>query len=109
MTQWEKLSNVPDDCAGIDVCVCGVSDGIIMLGGHTFKEGVKSCCYHFSVVTKQWKRLKDAPMALKYASAVEFDDMRVLVVGGEHCTKTYIPTTWESIGYADGNVLNAAN
>ena len=26
-----------------------------------------------------------------------------------HCTKTYIPTTWESIGYADGNVLNPAN
>ena len=22
--------------------------------------------------------------------------------------KTYIPTTWESIGYADGNVLNPA-
>ena len=27
----------------------------------------------------------------------------------DHCTKTYIPTTWESIGYADGNVLKAAN
>ena len=27
----------------------------------------------------------------------------------KHCTKTYIPTTWESIGYADGNVLNPAN
>ena len=26
----------------------------------------------------------------------------------DHCTKTYIPTTWESIGYADGNVLNPA-
>ena len=26
-----------------------------------------------------------------------------------HCAKTYIPTTWESIGYADGNVLNPAN
>ena len=26
-----------------------------------------------------------------------------------HCTKTYIPTTWESIGYADGNVLNLVN
>ena len=25
-----------------------------------------------------------------------------------HCTKTYIPTTWESIGYADGNALNPA-
>ena len=27
----------------------------------------------------------------------------------KHCTKTYISTTWESIGYADGNVLNPAN
>ena len=27
----------------------------------------------------------------------------------KHYTKTYIPTTWESIGYADGNVLNPAN
>ena len=26
-----------------------------------------------------------------------------------HCTKTYIPTTWESIGYADISVLNPAN
>ena len=26
-----------------------------------------------------------------------------------HCTETYIPTTWESIGYADGNVLSPAN
>ena len=26
----------------------------------------------------------------------------------QHCTKTYIPINWESIGYADGNVLNPA-
>ena len=24
--------------------------------------------------------------------------------GDMHCIKTYIPTTWEFIGYADGNV-----
>ena len=26
-----------------------------------------------------------------------------------HCTKIYIPTTWESIEYVDGKVLNPAN
>ena len=26
-----------------------------------------------------------------------------------HYTKTYIPATWESIAYADGNVLKPAN
>ena len=31
------------------------------------------------------------------------------IYADDHCTKTYIPTTWESIGYADGNVLNPAN
>ena len=72
-TQWEKLSDVPDECSKFGVCVCGVSDGIIMIGGCAPKQGVKSCCYHFSVVTKQWKRLKDTPMPLNYASAVELD------------------------------------
>ena len=81
-TQWKKLSDVPDECADIGVCICGVSDGIIMFGGYASLEGDKSCCYHFSVVAKQWKRLKDVPMPLTDASAVEFDDMRVLVVGG---------------------------
>ena len=41
-TQWEKLSDVPDECDGINVCVCGVSDGFIVIGGYTPKQGVKS-------------------------------------------------------------------
>ena len=91
-TQWEKLGDVPVECARFGVCICGVSDGIIVLGGWQFEEGVKSCCYHFSVATKQWKRLMDAPMAVKYASAVEFDDMRVLVVGGQNAAGIALDT-----------------
>ena len=80
-TQWVKLSDLPDECPEFNVCVCGVSDGIVMFGGET--DGVyTSLCYHFSVITKQWKRLTDTPNSLARASAVEFDDMRVLVAGG---------------------------
>ena len=84
-TQWEILGDLPDECPLYSVCVCGVSDGIVMFGGQVIFSGeYTSYCYHFSVVTKQWKRLKDTPNSLAGASAVEFDDMCVLVIGGEN-------------------------
>ena len=106
-TQWERLVVVPEERLYHNICSCGVSDGIVMFGGFVRAARFALYCYHFSVVTKQWKRLSDSPVPLANASAVQFDDMRVLVVGGENDEKDALRTsmaldvrhgTWSSAG-----------
>ena len=80
--QWVEQSDIPEECQLADVCFGRVSDGIVVAGGEDDDYTVYSQCHHFSVHTRQWKKLHDMPTARFCASAVEVEEMRLMVVGG---------------------------
>ena len=67
------------------VCVCGVSDGLVVLGG---TYGVWSSapaiatCYHYSIAMKKWRKLLNMPTPRSRASAALLADDVVMVIGG---------------------------
>ena len=86
-TDWVKLCAVPDKRhhqGGI--CVCHVSDGIVISGGcstpmNIYLEAYPQC-YHFSLSTRQWRALNNMRTPRFDAAAAEVEEMMLLVVGG---------------------------
>ena len=108
--EWQKISEVPEECPALHMCYCRVSDGIVAIGGLYFSGLASSSqCHHFSISTKLWRRMQDLQTARYWAAAVLLEG-EVYVFGGESedddgeeiaiaaCEKLNIQTnTWTSI------------
>jgi hypothetical protein len=81
-SEWERVCDVPDECGDWRVCLSKVADGFVACGGWRNNKLLPHT-HHFSLLTRQWRRLRDMRTPRRYASAVEYDDMKVLVAGGE--------------------------
>ena len=81
-TEWVKECDVPDECPIEGVCVCHVSDGLVVVGGKIAEDKPSSQCHHFSLFTGQWKKLANMATPRRRAAAVEVEEMMMLVVGG---------------------------
>ena len=77
---WQKVADVPTECLDEFACIGQVSGGIVIAGG--YDGSVASQCHHFSLDTRQWRKLDNMVRPRYSASAAEFDDMKLLVVGG---------------------------
>jgi hypothetical protein len=80
-SEWERVSGVPDECDNDGVCLCRVTDGMIVCGGWTDRS-LSGHCHHFSLLTRHWRKLADMITPRCYASAVEYVDGKLLVAGG---------------------------
>jgi hypothetical protein len=80
-SEWERVSDVPSECAKRNVCLCRVHDGMVVCGGGGYYS-VCSHCHHFSRLTRQWRKLADMLTPRRLASAVEYAAGKVLVAGG---------------------------
>ena len=80
---WEQQADAPKEHPPFAICFCGVSDGLVALGGCTdvFGGSVSSMCHHFSVKNSSWKRLPDMPTIRYYASAIMLKHV-LMVLGG---------------------------
>ena len=89
-SEWECLSDIPTNYDNTYLCFCSVPDGIFAIGGWCSKRlcTVRNC-YHFSLSTRQWRRLPNMPTARYDASAVAFDGM-LLVFGGKNESYKYL-------------------
>ena len=76
---WEEKPSLPEEHLE-NICYCGVSDGIVAIGGCSTCT-VSSVCHHFSVITHSWRRLPDMPTARYFASAAVVGH-KLLVFGG---------------------------
>ena len=108
--EWQKISGVPDECPISDICFCRVSDGIVAMGGyHGVDDPASAQCHHFSLSTRQWRRMQNLQTARFRATAV-FLECEVCVFGGQSqddngvsrailaCEKLIIQAnTWTSI------------
>ena len=81
-TEWVKQCHVPDEYPLEGVCVSHVSDGLVIAGGMIEHGTPNSQCHHFSLSTRQWRKLENMRTSRYYASAVEVEEMLLLVVGG---------------------------
>ena len=81
--EWQKISDVPEECSGYFMCYCRVSDGIVAIGGASVLIGPRSAqCHHFSISSKLWRRMQDLQTGRDYAVAVVLEG-EVYVFGGE--------------------------
>ena len=86
-TQWIMCGGVPARCPTRSVCFGKVSGGIIVTGGwDTENTRCSLQCHYFSVATKHWKKLSNMMTPRYLASAVEIDDMKLMVLGGRNNT-----------------------
>ena len=113
---WIQQCTMPDDCD--DVCFCSVSDGLAAIRGSKHGNRKDSLCYHYSLVTKSWKKLQVLKMSAMYRStaAVEIQNMVVLAMEGTSghvyevdikqdkvCSLTPIPWCFEELHVAATN------
>jgi hypothetical protein len=80
-SEWERVSDMPSDCANYSVCLCRVRDGMVVCGGWDGSSATRHC-HHFSRLTRQWRKVADMLTPRYAASAVEYADRKVLVAGG---------------------------
>ena len=88
-SRWKELRPFPEARSRVAVCVCGVFDGLVVLGG-TYEvcshEPALATCYHYSTTKKKWRKLADMLTPRSQASAALLTDDVVMVVGGAtHC------------------------
>ena len=106
--EWQKISDLPEECPRYYMCYCRISDGIVVMGGLRY-DSASAQCYHFSLSTRQWRRMQDLQTA-RYAAPAVLLEGEVFVfgglstdVGGEYramaaCEKLNIQaSTWTSI------------
>ena len=86
---WEKQPNLPEEHPPLYICYCGVSDGIVAIGGGSGDSTVGSMCHYFSVITHSWRRLPDMPTPRGGASAAVVGHM-LLVFGGKDKPLNYL-------------------
>ena len=53
---WELQTRLTEEHPHNCICYCGVSDGIVAIGGFD-GLAMSSVCHHFSVITRSWRRL----------------------------------------------------
>ena len=79
---WKKQSDVlPKEHPVDNICLCALPDGIVAVGGG-WGDTVSSMCHHFSVRTRNWRRLPDMSTARCDASAVMLGNV-IMILGGK--------------------------
>ena len=80
--EWKKISDVPNECPRYDMSYCRVSDGFVAIGGCSV-ESASAQCHHFSLSSRQWRRMQDLQTTRFLSATVLLEDDEVFVFGGE--------------------------